>query len=63
METSAVSPWCRYSKPVEARGLIQPVPVAVKITRYSRSKAPVRSSSATASRARSGMESAESMPT
>jgi len=58
----AVSPPCRYSIELAALGSTQPVPVVVIAPRSSRWKAPVRSSSRTASAARSSGEPAERSP-
>ncbi len=59
----AVSPAQRYSNESVDCGSSQPVPVAPATTRTDRSNAPVRSSSCTASAARSCALGAESTPT
>jgi len=60
--TSAVSPPCGYSSELAAFGSTQPVPVVVMAARISRWKAPVRSSSWTASAARWSGEPADRRP-
>jgi hypothetical protein len=57
-----MSPACRYSTDLAASGSTQPVPVVVITPRISREKAPVRSSSRTASAARASAEPADRSP-
>ena len=62
MATMALSPFITYSSESLAAGSTQPVPVVVATTRTSRSNPPARSSSRTASAARSSTSSADARP-
>jgi len=61
--TLATSPRSTYSSAAWLSGSTQPVPVGVTMTRFSRSKAPMRIASSSASAARADGVSAELSPT